>query len=62
MSLQIHSIAVVRVFFDEEAYVVVENDGPAEVCVRREGDAVESFTINVATANSNPVQAQGMYV
>ena len=51
--------AVVRVFFDQERYQGTENSGPVEVCVRREGDATESFTINVATANSSPVQAQG---
>ena len=50
---------VVSVFFDRDRYQVTENDGPVEVCVRREGDATESFTINVATTESNPVQAQG---
>ena len=50
---------VVRVFFDEDSYQVTENSGPVEICVRREGDATESFTINVATTDSNPVQAQG---
>ena len=50
---------MVRVFFDEERYQVTENNGPVEVCVRREGDAAESFIINVATTDSSPVQAQG---
>ena len=38
---------------------MTENNGPVEVCVRREGDAAESFIINVATTDSSPVQAQG---
>ena len=51
---------VVRVFFEEESYPVTENGGPATLCVRREGDATESFSIDVATTETSPVQAQGI--
>ena len=54
--------AVVRVFFDEETYQVTENNGSVYVCVRRQGSAVESFSIIVATFESNPVQAQGIII
>ena len=52
---------VVRVEFDEESYGVTEGSDSVSVCVRREGEAEESFSINVATSDNNPVQAEGTY-
>ena len=37
-----------------------EGSGAVAVCVRREGEADESFTISVATSDSSPVQAEGI--
>ena len=51
---------VVRVLFDEETYGVTEGSGSVSVCVRREGEAAESFSIDVATSDDDPVQAQGI--
>ena len=52
----------VRVFFADENYQMSENNGSVSVCVEREGDAAESFSVEVATAESNPVQAEGIMV
>ena len=52
---------VVRVEFDEESYGVTEGSDSVSVCVRREGEAEESFSINVATSDNNLVQAEGTY-
>ena len=46
-------------FFEDDSYQVPENNGSVSVCVRREGDAAERFSIEVATAEQTPVQAQG---
>ena len=47
-------------FFADGSYQVSESDGSVSVCVEREGDVAESFSVEVATAESNPAQAEGM--
>ena len=37
-----------------------ENDGSVSVCVEREGDAAETFSVDVATSERDPVQAEGI--
>ena len=39
-----------------------EGSGAVSVCVRREGEADESFIISVATSDSSPVQAEGIVI
>ena len=39
-----------------------EGSGAVSVCVRREGEADESFAISVATSDSSPVQAEGIVI
>jgi hypothetical protein len=48
----------VRVFFADGSYQVSENDGSVSVCVEREGDAAETFSVDVATSERDPVQAE----
>ena len=52
-------LLVVRVVFEEENYGVTEGSDPVSVCVRREGHAAESFSINITTSDTLPVQAEG---
>ena len=52
--------ADVRVYFEEDVYSVSETDGRVTICIRREGETSESLTINVATEELVPPQAQGL--
>ena len=47
-------------FFADGSYQVSENDGSVSVCVEREGDAAETFSVDVATSERDPVQAEGI--
>ena len=58
-SLVVFNTAIGVVFY-EESYHVNEGSGAVSVCVRREGEADESFIISVATSDSSPVQAEGI--
>lgn len=49
-----------KVYFERERYVVSENDGRVEVCVRREGNTLGSLTVQVSTQELVPPQAQGI--
>ena len=52
----------VRVYFESDNYTVSETDGRVDICVRREGDLSGSLTINVATEELSPSQAQCTYM
>ena len=50
-----------RVYFEDDRYIVSETDGKVELCVRREGDLSGSLTIHIATEELIPPQAQSRY-
>lgn len=50
-----------RVYFETDSYTVSETDGRVNICVRREGDLSGSVTIQVATEELTPTQAQCMF-
>lgn len=50
-----------RVYFETDSYTVSETDGRVNICVRREGDLSGSATIQVATEELTPTQAQCMF-
>ena len=54
------TLPVVRVVFVEESYGVTEDSDSVSVCLRIEGEVAENFYINVTTADSHPVQAEGI--
>ena len=41
---------------------MTEDEGSVSVCVVREGDAAETFSIEVSTADLNPVEAEGTVI
>ena len=48
-----------RVVFEDNNYHVTEGSDSLSVCVRREGEVADSFTVTVTTSNTNPIQAEG---
>ena len=49
----------VNVFFERDSYPAPESGGPVTVCVKKEGEIAESFTVQVATSNLSPIEAEG---
>ena len=52
----------VNVFFERDSYPAPESGGPVTVCVKKEGEIAESFTVQVATSNLSPIEAEGKLV
>lgn len=48
-------------FFASSSYSVSEADGRVTVCVRRDGAVTQPFSIQVATSNLSPVDADGRF-
>ena len=48
-------------FFESESYHVPEDGGSVTVCVLKDERVADSFTVQVATTNLTPVQAEGGY-
>ena len=51
----------VRVFFESGSVSVAEDDGSVTLCIRTVGVAAQSFSVQVATRNLNPVDATGRF-
>jgi len=49
----------VNVFIESDSYQVPEDGGPVNVCVLKDQNVADSFTVQVATTNLTPVQAEG---
>ena len=50
----------VKVFFEEDAYTVLESESVVETCVRRKGDVSHRLTIHTSTQEIIPPQAEGI--
>ena len=58
----VNCVAVVRVYFENDSYVVDEEDGVVTVCVVREGEISDTLTIQISTAELVPPQATGEHI